>query len=55
MSFEINYLHERNYAEVQSWPVDVLVVPLVMACLNYVRSADRELVGGFIVFCRGRK
>ena len=24
MSFEIYYFHERVYAEVQSWPVDVL-------------------------------
>ena len=24
MAFEINYFHERVYAEVQSWPVDVL-------------------------------
>ena len=24
MSFEIHYFHERVYAEVQSWPVDVL-------------------------------
>ena len=24
MSFEIRYFHERVYAEVQSWPVDVL-------------------------------
>ena len=24
MAFEIHYFHERVYAEVQSWPVDVL-------------------------------
>ena len=24
MAFEIQYFHERVYAEVQSWPVDVL-------------------------------
>lgn len=24
MTFEIHYFHERVYAEVQSWPVDVL-------------------------------
>ena len=24
MAFEIHYFHERGYAEVQSWPVDVL-------------------------------
>ena len=24
MAFEIYYFHERVYAEVQSWPVDVL-------------------------------
>ncbi len=24
MAFEVHYFHERVYAEVQSWPVDVL-------------------------------
>lgn len=63
MAFEIHYFHERVYAEVQSWPVDVLadyarLVELLTeqtVCLSYVRVAERALVERFIVSCRGRE
>lgn len=57
MAFEIHYFHERVYAEVQSWHIDVLAdyAPLVTVCLNYVREADRALVGRFIVFLQTKR